>query len=103
MADITIKELIELKNILSTDSISTTRLTTNDNFDKLRNGLIALIDTLQVNEGPNIVVDTVDADSVVANELGVGLPRNFAMWTNFEIFQYTALVEHMFAGWTTHP
>ena len=90
MADITIKELIELKNILSTDSISTTRLTTNDNFDKLRNGLIALIDTLQVNEGPNIVVDTVDANSIVADELGVGLPRdgvyNFRVNSNGEIF-----------------
>ena len=76
MANITIKELIKLKDILSTDSISTTRLTTNDNFGKLREGLIALIDTLQVNEGPNVVVDTVDTNSRVADELAVGLPRD---------------------------
>lgn len=86
----TLKELIDLKNILASDSISTTRLTTNSNFDKLRSGLIALIDTLQVNEGPNVVVDTVDADSIVANSFASPLPRNgvynFRVNSSGEIF-----------------
>lgn len=72
---LTIKQLVDLKDILSTDSISTTRLTVNDNFHKLRRGLVTLIDSLGVDAGPNIVVDTVDATDIVANSFSTPLPR----------------------------
>jgi len=85
----TLKELFDLKEVLSTDSISTTRLTVNDNFSKLRKGLSALIDTLQVNEGPNIVVDSVAATDIVANTFSTPLPKGgtykFTVNSNGEI------------------
>ena len=71
----TLKEIYDLKEILSTDSISTTRLTVNDNFSKLRKGLSALIDSLQVNEGPNIIVDSVEATDIVANTFATPRPK----------------------------
>lgn len=70
----TLKEIYDLKEILSTDSISTTRLTVNDNFSKLRKGLSALIDSLQVNGGPNINVTSVQATDIVANTFSGPLP-----------------------------
>jgi hypothetical protein len=70
----TLKELYDLKEILSTDSISTTRLTVNDNFSKLRTGLSALIDSLHVNDGPDINVNSVSATNMVANSFSTPLP-----------------------------
>lgn len=85
----TLKELFDLKEILSTDSISTTRLTVNDNFLKLRKGLSALIDSLHVNEGPNILVDSVSATDIVANTFATPLPKGgtykFTVNSNGEI------------------
>lgn len=90
MAELTLKELIDLKNILSTDSFSSTRLTENDNFGKLRAGITAIIDRLGINEGSNITIDTIDAGDVVANSFSTPLPRNgdyaFRVNTNGEIY-----------------
>ena len=68
---LTLKQLIDLKELLSTDSISTNRLTINSNFLKLKRGLSALIDTLQVNEGPNIIVDTLQATDIKADSISI--------------------------------
>lgn len=85
----TLTELLELKEILSTDSMSTTRLTTNSNFKVLRKAIIELIDTLGVNEDPSIEVDSVEAADIVANNFATPKPLggtyNFTVNANGEI------------------
>jgi collagen type VII alpha len=86
---LTLKQLIDLKIILDSDSMSTSRLTTNDNFTKLRQGLSALIDSLGVNESPDLLVNSVEATDLIANTFtgpkpSVG-PVKFHVNTNGEI------------------
>jgi hypothetical protein len=84
-----ITDLFQLNTILSTDSISTTRLTINTNFAELSAGLTALIDTLNVNASPDIIVNSVSAQTIVANEFAVPLPLgstySFTVNTNGEV------------------
>ena len=85
----TLKQLIDLKEILSTDSTSSTRLTINDNFSKLRSGISALIDSLGVDSASTVDVKSVNADVIVANNFGspspIGGTYKFKVNSNGEI------------------
>lgn len=77
-----LKDLFVLKEILSTDSISTTRLTINEDFSKLSTGLSALIDLLHVNDGPNIIVDSVQALKISADSISTPSTGQFLFNVN---------------------
>jgi hypothetical protein len=86
-----ITDLLKLKDILSNDSISSARITTNDNFAKLKHSIVGIIEALGMNnqEGDaNIIIDKVSAKDIVANSISVNLggpPYNFTVNSNGEV------------------
>lgn len=75
-----IKELVDLKDILSIDSISNQRLIINDNFHKLRRGLFAVIDALGLGTGSTYISNASLPPDIVANSFSTNLggpPYNF--------------------------
>lgn len=72
----TLKDLLNIRDILSSDSTSNSRLITNSNIKQLRSGIIALIDQLgNIDTGKSISLDTIDGKDVVANTISTPLPR----------------------------
>lgn len=90
----TLKELLILRDILSTDSISGTRLTVNDNFKKLVRSINAILNGMSGVSGlsgePMVnITNAALPDDIVANSFATPLPEggsyNFYVNSNGEV------------------
>lgn len=91
-----------LKNVLSTDSISTTRLTINSNVQLLSAAIVDIINQLGgagnvFDSGPNLSVNNISANFIVANGYALPLlpPYLFSVNINGDIISKSLVVSNV--------